>query len=489
MRVSTTRTRTRHFDYVKIARMRRVVVFVFLLSFAAVCNGQTILAVVNAASYTTNVAPGTYVAIFGTELAPGPMDAPSVPLPLQLNSVSVTIGGKAAPINYVSPYQVNALVPFEAASLSGTQKATVPVIVTTPSGASPAFNVTLTRNAPAIFTRNGAGTGDALVFDAYFQPVSAVGASAIVIYATGLGPTNPPASTGAPGASSEPLNRVVDPLSVVLGQNNATVLYAGLAPGMQGVYQLNLAPNPALGNTLLLSQGNYQSNLVTVPVPGGTNVANMTASIDGLYPASGAMATTYGGGKATSGPIGFSALLLAGTFTTGFDILPTAKPFQVFATVTVPNQTGNVFAVIAIDPGNNGWQATYAVPATPSRFWDFSNAFSSAGSGIVMDFLSGYPMPGNVIPMSRVDPIAATAIGILPQANASGTSGANSAFFSSGSLPTDHHFRIGGGFLPQLSNFGGFTNLTHVSGDNSATFQLFVDNLLVASKSVPFTVY
>ena len=99
----------------------------------------------------------------------------------------MTIGGKAAPLSYVSPTQVNALVPFEAASLSGTQKATVPVIVTTPSGASPAFNVTLTRNAPAIFTKNGAGTGNALVFDAYFQPVSAVGAGAIVIYAIGLG--------------------------------------------------------------------------------------------------------------------------------------------------------------------------------------------------------------------------------------------------------------------------------------------------------------
>jgi uncharacterized protein (TIGR03437 family) len=465
--------------------MKKVAGFVFFLSLASVCSGQTILAVVNAASYTTSVAPGTYVAIFGTALAPGPMGAPSVPLPVQLNNVSVTIAGKAAPLNYVSPYQVNALVPFDAASLTGTQKATVPVVVTTPSGTSPAFNVTLTRNAPAIFTKNAAGTGDALVFDAYFQPVTAVGTGAIVIYATGLGPTNPPASTGNPGASAEPLNRVVDPLSVVLGQNTATILFAGLAPGMQGVYQLNLAPNPALGNTLSLSQGSYASNLVTVPVAGGTNVANATASIDGLYPASGPIAAQYGG-KATSGAIGLSALLLAGTFTSSFDILPTAKPFQVFATVTAPNSTGNVFAVIAIDAGNNTWQATYTVPATPSRFWDFSSA---SGWGIVMDFLSGYPFPGNVIPMSRVDPIAATAISILPQANSPVTTGANSAFFSSGTLPPDRHFMIGAGFLPQLSNFGGFTNLTHVSGDNSATFQLFVDNLLVASKSVPFTVY
>jgi hypothetical protein len=252
---------------------------------------------------------------------------------------------------------------------------------------------------------------------------------------------------------------------------------------MQGVYQLNLAPNPALGNTLSLSQGNYQSNLVTVPVAGGTNVANMAGSIDGLYPASGPIAAQYGG-KATSGPIGFSALLLAGTFTTSFDILPTGKPFQVFATVTAPNSTGNVYAVIAIDPGNNTWQATYTVPATPPRFWDFSSA-----GFIITDFMSGYPFPGNVIPMSRVDPIAATAISILPQANAPGTIGANSAFFSSGTLPANGHFAIGAGFLPQLSNFGGFTYLTHVSGNNAATFQLFVDNLLVASKSVPFTVF
>src|SRR5271157_1123978 len=428
--------------------MKKVAVFLFLLCLAGVCSGQTILAVVNAASYSTNVAPGTYVAIFGTQLAP-----------------------------------VNALVPFDAASLTGTQKATVSVIVTTPSGTSPAFNVTLTRNAPAIFTKNGAGTGDALVFDAYFQPVSAVGTGAIVIYATGLGPTNPPASTGAPGASSEPLNRVVDPLSVVIGQNTATILYAGLAPGMQGVYQLNLAPNPVLGNTLSLSQGNYQSNLVTVPVAGGSNVANMAGSIDGLYPASGPIAAQYGG-KATSGAIGFSALLLAGTFTASFDILPTAKPFQVVATVTAQNSADSFRAVIGIDPGNNAWQATYTVPKQSARVGDFSSAGFT-----VSDFLSGYPMPGNIVPASRLDPMAVAAASMLPLATTTAATGANGTFSSSGTLPPDRHFMIGGGFLPQLSNFGGFTNLPHVSGNNAATFQLFVDNLLVASKSVPFTVY
>ena len=143
MRILATRTTTRtcRSDVIdaKISGMKKVAGFVYFLFFVAVCHGQTILAVVNAASYTTSVAPGSYVAIFGTQLAPAPMGAPSVPLPVLLNNVSVTVAGKAAPLSYVSPTQVNALVPFEAASLTGTQKATVPVILTTPSGASPAL--------------------------------------------------------------------------------------------------------------------------------------------------------------------------------------------------------------------------------------------------------------------------------------------------------------------------------------------------------------
>ena len=165
--------------------MRKIGAFVFFWSLAGVCNGQTIQAIVNGASYTTSVAPGTWVAIFGTQLAPGPLAAQSAPLPVRLNNVSVTIAGIAAPLSYVSPTQINALVPFESSTLTGVQKTTVPAIVTTPSGVSSSFNLTLLRNAPAIFTRNSAGTGDALVFDSYFQPVSIVGTDAIVLYEIG----------------------------------------------------------------------------------------------------------------------------------------------------------------------------------------------------------------------------------------------------------------------------------------------------------------
>jgi len=150
------------------------------------------------------------VAIFGTGLASAAVSAPSVPFPTRLGSVSVTVAGITAPLSYVSATQINALIPFEAATLSGSQTAVVPVVVTTPSGASSPFTITLARNAPAIYTMNLSGSGAALAFDANFSPITTLGTAPIVLYATGLGPTSPPASTNSLGGGTEPLNRVVD---------------------------------------------------------------------------------------------------------------------------------------------------------------------------------------------------------------------------------------------------------------------------------------
>ena len=64
--------------------------------------------------------------------------------------------GLAAPMLFVSANQVNALIPFEATIPANN---VVPVMVTS-SGGSITYNIRLTRDAPAIFTRNGAGTRD-----------------------------------------------------------------------------------------------------------------------------------------------------------------------------------------------------------------------------------------------------------------------------------------------------------------------------------------
>src|SRR5258708_29995942 len=88
-------------------------------------------------------------------MAPGTGSADSVPLPTNINNVTVTIGGKAAALYFVSAGQINAEVPVDVAT--GSQA----VIVTRGASSSTPVNVTVAATAPAIFTagQNGRGPG------------------------------------------------------------------------------------------------------------------------------------------------------------------------------------------------------------------------------------------------------------------------------------------------------------------------------------------
>ena len=202
------------------------------------------------------------------------------------------------------------------------------------------------------------------------------------------------------------------------------------------------------------------------------NATNITGAIDGLYPASGA-AAARNGGASTLGPVTISALPTAGTFAVSFDILPNANPFKVEAV----SPGGS--ATININPAQGTWQATYTVPSSAARVWDF------AASGFtVTDFSSSLPFPGNVVPLSRIDPMAASAIAMLPLPNSATPAGANGSWSSSGVLPAGGHFTIGAGSGPPPA-FGGFINLT-TRGAQTVNFKLSVDGMIVASTTVPF---
>jgi uncharacterized protein (TIGR03437 family) len=158
---------------------------------------------------------------------------------------SVTVGHVQAPLSYVSPGQINFVVPFDA-----VLGACVPVVVTTSDGASAPVSIALVRNAPAIFTQNSQGTGTAVALNASFQPIASVGGDVIILYGVGLGPTNPaPGPSTLGGASSEPLNRVADQVQVFIGEVPCQVQFAGLAPGFPGIYQLNVIPPQAPAST------------------------------------------------------------------------------------------------------------------------------------------------------------------------------------------------------------------------------------------------
>ena len=137
-------------------------------------------------------------------------------------------------------------------------------------------------------------------------------------------------------------------------------------------------------------------------------------------------------------------------------------------------------AVVTINPPQNSWQATYTVPNAAARQWAFT------GDGFtVLDLLNNGPFPGNAVPPSRLDPAAVSALALLPLPTNSPSGTANGSWTASGTLPANGHVSLGN--LLRAANFGAFGNLT-VHGTQTAVFTLWVDNVQVATKSVPFAV-
>jgi uncharacterized protein (TIGR03437 family) len=449
------------------------------LLLATLAHAQSIQAILNGASYSGNLAPGTWAALFGSGLAPSTTVAQAVPLPKSLNGVSVTVGGVDAPLLFVSAGQINFIIPFEIAVPPPALNA-VPVVVRNGAASSQAFNIALSPNAPAIFTRNQAGTGDALLFDGAFQPVTTLTETPMIFYAAGLGATIPPASSALGGNAAEPLNRVVDVPEVYIGDTPANVLFAGLAPGFPGIYQVNVIPKGPASGTLMIRQKGWTSNVTTAPTSPGGNVSNVVASIDGLYPATGDNVNLIGY-VAQDAVMQYSTTLVAGTFTISFDILPNAKPFSVVAT----SEAGS--NIIRFNPAAGTWTLTRTVPSLAARSFDyFGTDFK------VLDFLSCTattacsPMPGNLVPMARVYPPEFRALEYLPLPNTNTNPAGQST--QGGAIAANGHFefRLNAAFF---TAFGGFVQVPHAGGpDRTTTFRLYVDGSLVASKVASYKV-
>ena len=197
--------------------------------------------VVNAASLApagSPVAPGEYISLFGTNLAPAMAQAGSFPIPKTLGSVGVTVNGIAAPLNYVSPNQINLLVPFAATGSTAT------IVVTNSGTPSNSVSVPLAATAPGIFTQDGSGANLGVVLHANYTLVNgaapATANEVVLIYMTGLGAVNPPVGDGAQGPSAPNLALVTATFSVLIDNQPATISYQGLAPTFAGLYQLNV---------------------------------------------------------------------------------------------------------------------------------------------------------------------------------------------------------------------------------------------------------
>ncbi len=198
----------------------------------------TITGIVDAASYTTSIAPGELASIFGTFLTDGSLQgATTIPLPDKLVDATVTVSGVEVPLLYAAPSQINFQVPYEVAA--GTSPL---VVVTTKAGSSNSFPMPIQANAPSLFQYNG---NDAVVENSDFSlnqsTNGATPGSYIIAYATGGGAVSNQPADGAAGPSSPPLAELPSgSATATINGENAPVLFAGLAPYFVGLLQLNI---------------------------------------------------------------------------------------------------------------------------------------------------------------------------------------------------------------------------------------------------------
>ncbi|MCU1263349.1 MAG: hypothetical protein JWO80_6234 [Bryobacterales bacterium] len=212
------------------------------------------IGITNAANYTpitNSYAPGELVNIYGTFGVASQVDQ-AIPIPTTLGGVQVLVNGQAAPVYLVSANQISALIPYE---VSGQFFATFQVVVN--GTKSNAVSVYLANSAPGIYTLTQNGVGPGAILHSNYTVVSdsspAMPGETVSLYMNGLGAVTPAVADGAAGPSS-PLSNVSGTVAVFLDDGvdplaQATVSFAGLAPGFPGLYQVNfVVPATGLGN-------------------------------------------------------------------------------------------------------------------------------------------------------------------------------------------------------------------------------------------------
>jgi uncharacterized protein (TIGR03437 family) len=180
------------------------------------------------------LSPGTVAAAYGSNMAAAPDTPKAFPLPSALDGVEALVGGVNAPLYYVSPGQVTVQIPAELAS-----NRTYPTVLVAANQYSVPQNIDVVPIAPATYAFSD---GTLIAQHPDFTLVSASSPAApnetLTIYLVGMGATTPPVPT-ATVAPSSPLAQVPSQVLVTVDGQPAIVSFAGLTPGLVGLYQIN----------------------------------------------------------------------------------------------------------------------------------------------------------------------------------------------------------------------------------------------------------
>ncbi|HXP86554.1 MAG TPA: hypothetical protein VN841_17630 [Bryobacteraceae bacterium] len=155
--------------------------------------------------------------------------------------VEITVQGQLAPVLRVDPQKVVFQIPWTAAPYPNSNSATVAISKPdSPLWSGDKTNLFLNDTQPALLA---SVHQDFSALVTAQQPAYA--GEIIHFYGTGFGPVTPPVPDGTP-APITPLSRTVNPVtcevlnSVGTDTGPSDVLFSGLAPGMIGIYQLDV---------------------------------------------------------------------------------------------------------------------------------------------------------------------------------------------------------------------------------------------------------
>lgn len=196
----------------------------------------SLLTAVNAADFRTGpIAANSIASIFGQNLAVRPELAQTTPLPVELAGTTVTIDGVQAQLIFVSAFQINFVVP------ASIDPGPATIVVSNPTGVFAAGLVQIEASAPAIFTLNSTGSGDASALATQdgvtfqtppFDILVNGKPNILILFATGI--------RGAQADDPNDENGVAEAVTVTIDGRAARTIFAGAQGSLAGVDQLNV---------------------------------------------------------------------------------------------------------------------------------------------------------------------------------------------------------------------------------------------------------
>lgn len=224
------------------------------------------LTVVSAANYKgERLAADSMVAAFGTNLAVRTVQNDVLPLPIDLAGTKVTVSGVPAPLFFVSAGQINFAIP------AAVEPGPATIIASNPNGSYALGVVEIVPSAPAIFSADSSGTGDAAAQatpdgityqNSPFDVTVGGKPNVLVMYGTGI--------RHAIAADPNDGNGVAEACNVTIGGLPATVLYAGAQGVFFGLDQMNVILPEGLAGSgprrveIVVSVNGVEANRVTI---------------------------------------------------------------------------------------------------------------------------------------------------------------------------------------------------------------------------------